>query len=106
MAVLLSRRVCCTHQGHWWWVANIIDRIFGETQDLSGPRRGHYGRCYHGRMGLENLNRALIHVLLDRSSGPDIGPAILAPADDVFPIFAEGSADLTASVLVAPILRL
>ena len=105
VAVLLCRRVCCIHQGHWWRIADIINRVFRETQDLSGPCRGHYGRCHHGRMGLENLDRAFIHVLLDRSSGPDISPAILAPADDMFPVIAEGSADLTARVLVAPIFR-
>ncbi len=88
-------------EGDGWRVAEVVQRISGGAEELSGLDRSHDGGRYDCGVGFKCLDWAPVSIELGRTIGPDVGLSVFGATDDIFGIVAEGGVDLGAGIFVA-----
>lgn len=89
-----------TDEGDRWRVAEVVQRVSGGAQKLSGLDWSHDGRRYDCGVSFKCLNWSPVSIKLGRTGRPDVGFSIFGATDDISGIVAEGGMDLGAGVFV------
>lgn len=89
-------RLSPAHEGDWWRIAEIVQRVARYAKDLPCFRRGEESGGDNAGMRFKHLDRPFVLISFLLAGGPYVGFAILAATNDVPGIITECGVDLTA----------